>query len=154
MLNSGTYEFQFTYEDDQTPVIRLTYDAMNKQNQVRFKKQDDGGNYLAGAKLKVVRKDNGGLVEEWISGGQDHYITGIKAGEYTLIEVETPGDGYSLALDIDFTGHVSSVCRNHLQSCITINRKRIWSKRRNSNTYHQLLFYCLCYRGYILGHTM
>ena len=103
MLNSGTYEFQFTYEDDQTPVIRLTYDAMNKQNQVRFKKQDDGGNYLAGAKLKVVRKDNGGLVEEWISGGQDHYITGIKAGEYTLIEVETPGDGYSLALDIDFT---------------------------------------------------
>lgn len=103
MLNSGIYEFQFTYEDDQTPVIRLTYDAVNKQNQVRFKKQDDGGNYLAGAKLKVVRKDNGGLVEEWISGGQDHYITGIKAGEYTLIEVETPGDGYSLALDIDFT---------------------------------------------------
>lgn len=103
MLNSGIYEFQFIYEDDQTPVIYLTYDAMNKQNQVRFKKQDDGGNYLAGAKLKVVHKDNGSLVEEWISGDQDHYITGIKAGEYTLIEVETPGDGYSFALDIDFS---------------------------------------------------
>lgn len=103
MLNTGTYEFQFPCGDGQTPLITVTYDAMNRQNQVRFKKQDDGGNHLAGARLKVVRKGGGQVIEEWVTQGQDHYITGIQAGDYTLIEVETPGSGYALAADIDFT---------------------------------------------------
>ncbi|MFR5600910.1 MAG: SpaA isopeptide-forming pilin-related protein [Lachnospiraceae bacterium] len=104
MLNTGKYEFQFTYMDEKTPEIHLTYDAVDQQNQARIAKKDMEGNALAGARLKVVDKATGQVViDEWTTSQQDYYITGIPVGEYTLIEVETPGKGYALAEPMDFT---------------------------------------------------
>ncbi|MDL2302006.1 hypothetical protein LJC58_06605, partial [Lachnospiraceae bacterium OttesenSCG-928-D06] len=103
MLNPLKHEFQFAYIDGETPVLTYEYNAENKQNQVKISKQTlTGKEELPGASLKVIRKDTKEVIDEWISTEQIHYITGLKAGTYVLIEVATPGAGYSLAEEIEF----------------------------------------------------
>ena len=44
--------------------------------------------------------ENGDIVDEWTSDGENHIITNIPAGGYTLKEVAAP-DGYVIATDIE-----------------------------------------------------
>ena len=61
--------------------------------------EEGGYEFLAGAKLQVLRGDE--IVEEWISGSSAHPIY-LTEGEYVLHEVEPPA-GYTYAEDIPFS---------------------------------------------------
>lgn len=54
---------------------------------------------LPGAHLTISNKD--GIVEEWTSTNEPHYIEKLPAGDYTLTEVTAP-DGYLKAENINF----------------------------------------------------
>lgn len=104
MLNPQVHEFQFQYEDEVTPMIYYQYQATDNQNQVKISKKNlTTREELPGAELLVVGKYTKNIVDHWISTEQPHYINGISAGTYLLIELRTPGEGYSLAESIEFT---------------------------------------------------
>ena len=72
--------------------------------EVHFKKTDlTNGTELKGAKLKVTDMD-GNVIDEWVSDGKDHIITGkLESGkQYKMIETASP-NGYFYAEDIIFT---------------------------------------------------
>jgi len=57
---------------------------------------------IAGAHLQVVDQ-NGKIVDNWVSDGTAHAVSGLVVGQtYTLIETEAP-EGYVLASSIEFT---------------------------------------------------
>ena len=57
---------------------------------------------IAGAHLQVVDQ-NGKIVDNWVSDGTAHAVSGLVVGQtYTLIETEAP-EGYVLASPIEFT---------------------------------------------------
>lgn len=80
-------------------VIEIT--AENKAITVSISKADIYGNELEGASMQLI-DENGEVVDEWTSDGENHIITNIPAGSYTLKEVAAP-DGYIIATDIIFT---------------------------------------------------
>lgn len=80
-------------------VIEIT--AENKAITVSISKADIYGNELEGASMQLI-DENGEVVDEWTSDGENHVITNIPAGSYTLKEVAAP-DGYIIATDIIFT---------------------------------------------------
>lgn len=84
-----------TDKKDQTLVM--------KDKQFTASKKDvSGKNYVEGAKLEV-RDEQDRVVDSWISGKEEHYVSGLEEGKkYTLIE-ETAPDGYVKAESIEFT---------------------------------------------------
>ncbi|MBR5164817.1 MAG: TonB-dependent receptor [Ruminococcus sp.] len=80
-------------------VVEIT--AENKDITVSVSKVDLYGNELTGASMQLI-DENGDIVDEWTSDGENHIITNIPAGGYTLKEVAAP-DGYIIATDISFT---------------------------------------------------
>ena len=95
-INDEKTEHSFTVEDQP---VRTVFS----------KKQASGSEELPGAKLSV-RKADGTLIDEWISGAQPHVIEGLNAEEtYIMREEITPRDsegndeGYVQAEEIRFT---------------------------------------------------
>ena len=80
-------------------VVEIT--AENKAITVSISKEDLYGNELTGASMQLI-DENGDIVDEWTSDSENHVITNIPAGGYTLKEVAAP-DGYVIATDISFT---------------------------------------------------
>ena len=80
-------------------VIEIT--AENKAITVSISKADIYGNELTGASMQLI-DENGDVIDEWTSDGENHIITNVPAGGYTLKEVAAP-DGYVIATDISFT---------------------------------------------------
>lgn len=73
-----------------------------------IEKRDEDGNLLAGASLRVVEKETGNVVDEWVSESKPHPMDKLSAGvAYRLIETKAP-DGYVLAEPVDFTVDGSS----------------------------------------------
>ena len=97
----------YVLSDEQYPVtisengdvIEIT--AENKAITVSISKADIYGNELEGASMQLI-DENGDIIDEWTSDGENHIITNIPAGGYTLKEVAAP-DGYIIATDISFT---------------------------------------------------
>ena len=96
MLSDEQYPVTISENDD---IVELT--AENKAITVSISKADIYGNELEGASMRLI-DENGDIIDEWISDGDDHIITNIPAGGYTLKEVAAP-DGYIIATDICFT---------------------------------------------------
>lgn len=72
-----------------------------KDKVVTVSKQDAGGNEVEGALLQVIDED-GNIVDEWISGDEEHKVNGLEEGKtYTLHEDLSP-IGYNVANDIEF----------------------------------------------------
>lgn len=104
MINRIPFEFQFQYQDELTPLIDFTYDAVNDRNQVKISKKEITTNQeLPGAEMMITGKYTRQIVDHWISTEQPHYVTGILPGEYLLIEIAVPGAGYQKAEAIEFT---------------------------------------------------
>lgn len=112
MLTLKPYEFQFLYVDDQTSVVYSDYNPANDSNRVKVDKViGDTEEMLEGARLQIERQmeeepDQGAweIVDSWVSTLQTHYSRGLKAGQYRLVELETPGEGYKLLAEpIEFT---------------------------------------------------
>ena len=89
-------EFTAGEEEDQTLVMQ--------DKQVSFTKTDvTGEKEVEGATITVKEKETDKIVDEWISGKEDHKIKGLEERKtYILSEIVTPED-YVKATDIEFT---------------------------------------------------
>ena len=58
-------------------------------------------NFLAGAKLHIEDMDGNIVVEQWITGKEPHFVYGLPAGKYVLVEDEAPL-GYNKSAKIEF----------------------------------------------------
>ena len=88
-------DFTVTKEDADQKIALI-------DRQVLVSKVDTEITMIAGAHLQVVDQ-NGKIIDNWISDGSAHAVSGLKVGEtYTLVETEAP-EGYVLASPIEFT---------------------------------------------------
>lgn len=89
-------EFTAGEDEDQTLVMQ--------DKQVSFTKTDvTGEKEVEGATITVKEKEIDKIVDEWISGKEDHKIKGLEERKtYILSEIVTPED-YVKATDIEFT---------------------------------------------------
>lgn len=96
ILSGEQYVVNISEDGD---IVEIT--AENNSITISISKQDIYGEELPGAEMQLIN-DNGDIFDEWISDGENHIITNIPAGGYTLKEVAAP-DGYIIATDISFT---------------------------------------------------
>ena len=75
--------------------------ADNSPIKVSVSKQDVYGNELPGAKMQLLDAD-GKTVDEWVSTNENHTVTTLKAGSYTLKETASP-DGYVIVTSIEIS---------------------------------------------------
>ena len=89
-------EFTAGEDEDQTLVMQ--------DKQVSFTKTDvTGEKEVEGATITLKEKETDKIVDEWISGKEDHKIKGLEERKtYILSEIVTPED-YVKATDIEFT---------------------------------------------------
>lgn len=91
-------DYTFTVADDGKDQTETIVDK-----QVEISKEDVGGKEVEGAKLTITDKTTGQAVDQWTSGKETHYASGLKVGKtYTLSE-DTAPLGYVKATEIDFT---------------------------------------------------
>ena len=107
VLSSDTITFKIglnnrLYQKEDNIWVQVDYIKMVnvpeiKEYKVRISKTDlTGQNEIPGATL-VLKNNNGGLVESWVSDNTAHYVT-LKPGEYFLTETVAP-KGYVLSTD-------------------------------------------------------
>lgn len=91
-------DYTFTVADDGKDQTETIVDK-----QVEISKEDVGGKEVEGAKLTITDKTTGQAVDQWTSGKETHYASGLEVGKtYTLSE-DTAPLGYVKTTDIDFT---------------------------------------------------
>ncbi|MCH4019898.1 MAG: hypothetical protein LKE61_03385 [Erysipelotrichaceae bacterium] len=91
-------DYTFTVVDDGKDQTETIVDM-----QVEISKEDAGGKEVEGAKLTITDKTTGQAVDQWTSGKETHYASGLEVGRtYTLTE-DTAPLGYVKATSIDFT---------------------------------------------------
>ena len=67
------------------------------------KVDSSSGRMITGAKLLLIEKESGEVIESWISTKEPHVIRGLHQGKtYVLQEIEAP-EGYIKGEDIEFT---------------------------------------------------
>lgn len=75
----------------------------NDYTKLYISKQDAAtGEELPGAKLEVIDKETGEVIEKWTSTEEQHYIEALPAGDYILRETMAP-EGYEVAQEVHFT---------------------------------------------------
>ncbi len=102
-LKEGITKVSLKYTlNDKEYTVELTVKVLpNAQTaKVIISKKDDKGNFLAGATLQILDKnDNNKIVKEWIST-EEAFEFELPAGNYSLHEVNAPV-GYEIAEDQD-----------------------------------------------------
>lgn len=91
--HTDTQEFIYTVSSEEEPL--RTYIS---------KTDITTGEELPGAKLQIIslnEEDKGTIVEEWISGKEEHLVWALPCGKYRLREITAPY-GYDTAEDIEF----------------------------------------------------
>ncbi|GFI40743.1 hypothetical protein IMSAGC017_00778 [Thomasclavelia cocleata] len=98
VTNTHIYEVDITKDGDE-----LTIDVENKPLEMEFSKVDITNNKeLEGAKLQVIDKEAGKVIDEWISTKEIHKIKYLVEGkEYIMKEIIAP-NGYAIAESITF----------------------------------------------------
>ena len=108
------YEITVTVvADDEDPanlnVVALPNTAVDFVNRQYFKAglykvSENSGEALKGAVIRLVRVDDGKIIDEWTSDGSVHMINLIEigTGTFRFVEVKSPS-GYHLAKNIEFT---------------------------------------------------
>lgn len=98
VLNDHVYKVEVKTDGD-----LLTITCENKPTEMEFSKVGETGTEeLEGAKLQVIDKETGDVVDEWISGKEPHTIKYLIEGkEYTMKEVQAPY-AYEIAEEITF----------------------------------------------------
>lgn len=85
----------------------LIVEMINNQTTVTINKVDQNGEVLSGAKLQIINKETGEVIEEWVSGDKPFTVVGLNPGTYILREVEAP-EGYEKAADQEFIVEATS----------------------------------------------
>ncbi|MCR0130322.1 LPXTG cell wall anchor domain-containing protein [[Clostridium] innocuum] len=98
VTNQHIYEVDITQDGDE-----LTIDVENKPLEMEFSKVDITNNEeLEGAKLQVIDKETGKVIDKWISTKEPHKIKYLIEGkEYIMKEITAP-KGYEIAESITF----------------------------------------------------
>ena len=108
------YEITVTVvADDEDPanlnVVALPNTAVDFVNRQYFKAglykvSENSGEALKGAVIRLVRVDDGKIIDEWTTDGSVHMINLIEigTGTFRFVEVKSPS-GYHLAKNIEFT---------------------------------------------------
>lgn len=101
-LDAPDQEFEFVYQDAETPVIEMENTFENDATSFFVSKRKlTGDEELPGATLTIQDK-NGNVVRQWVSGDTPTEIRGLKFDTvYTLVETAAP-NGYELAESIRF----------------------------------------------------
>lgn len=72
--------------------------------QVTVKKTDlVDGKEVEGAELTVTDKETGKTVDEWTTGKDEHYVSGLEEGKTYILTEKTAPKGYYVAESIEFT---------------------------------------------------
>ena len=109
VLDATIHEFEVNEEGkvvvskNQKPTNGVTLTFENDFTKLQISKQDaTTGKELPGAKLELIEKESGKVIDKWTSGKEPHYIEKLVPGEYILKETYAP-KGYLIAEDITFT---------------------------------------------------
>ncbi len=97
-LNDTIYQVEVKANGDM-----LMIRCENKPTEMTFSKVDETStNELPGAKIQIIDKETGEIIEEWISTKEQHIIHYLVEGrEYIMKEVTAP-NGYEIAEEITF----------------------------------------------------
>ena len=91
------------YETSKDPTGTMEIILENDFTKLEISKQDaTTGKELPGAKLELIEKETGKVIDKWTSGKEPHYIEKLVPGEYILKETLAP-KGYLIAEEITFT---------------------------------------------------
>lgn len=120
-LNDHIYKVEVKADGD-----LLTITCENKPTEMEFSKVGETGTEeLEGAKLQVIDKESGSVVNEWISGKEPHTIHYLVEGkEYAMKEISAPY-GYEIAEETTFTagdGQKVTMKDNMIRSYIKVNK--------------------------------
>ena len=121
VLNDHVYKVEVTADGD-----LLTITCENTPTEMEFSKVGEtGSKELEGAKLQVIDKETGSIIDEWISGKEPHYIHYLVEGkEYVMKEISAPY-GYEIAEEITFTagdGQKVTMKDKMIRSYIKVNK--------------------------------
>lgn len=121
VLNDHVYKVEVTADSD-----LLTITCENTPTEMEFSKVGEtGSEELEGAKLQVIDKETGSIIDEWISGKEPHYIHYLVEGEeYVMKEISAPY-GYEIAEEITFTagdGQKVTMKGKMIRSYIKVNK--------------------------------
>lgn len=107
-----------------------------KDKQVSFKKIDQNGNVVIGAKLQIVEKNSQKVVETFVTDENDYYSKNVEIGKtYILQEIETP-ENYIKADDIEFA--VSKEDENQVISMTDIKLDKVVISKQDATTKEEL----------------
>lgn len=102
ILDDSVKEFTVD-EKGQVQMDPAVAEIENDYTKLYISKQDaTTGEELPGAKLEIIEKESGEVIEKWVSTEEQHYIEAIPAGDYILRETMAP-EGYEIAKEIRFT---------------------------------------------------
>ena len=117
-----------TDKENQTIVMR--------DKQVSFKKIDQNGHSVIGAKLQIVEKESKKIIETFVTDQNDYYSKNVEIGKtYVLQEIETP-ENYIKADDIEFT--VSKENENQVISMTDIKLDKVVISKQDATTKEEL----------------
>lgn len=95
--------FDATYKGQDTAVIRLTGEILDKPFVVAVSKYDlTNKEELPGAHLEVITED-GQVIDSWISDVKPHNVRDLEVGKTYILRETKPADGYVTAEEIRFT---------------------------------------------------
>ena len=107
-----------------------------KDKQVSFKKIDQNGHVVVGAKLQIVEKDSQKVIETFVTDGNIYYSKNVEIGKtYILQEIETP-ENYIKADDIEFS--VSKENENQVISMTDIKLDEVVISKQDATTKKEL----------------
>ena len=120
-LNDHIYKAEVKADGD---LLTITCD--NTPTEMEFSKVGEtGSEELEGAKLQVIDKETGSIIDEWISGKEPHMIHYLIEGkEYIMKEISAPY-GYEIAEEITFTagdGQKVTMKDKMIRSYIKVNK--------------------------------
>ncbi|MGL4485277.1 MAG: SpaA isopeptide-forming pilin-related protein, partial [Anaerovoracaceae bacterium] len=72
-----------------------------------LKLSENTGEPLSGVRLRVIKKDTGAVIKEWITTGEEEEISDLVFGDTYLLQEVLPLPGYVKAEDIEFVAEAS-----------------------------------------------
>ena len=98
-VNDHIYKVEVNADGD-----LLTITCENKPTEMEFSKVGEtGSEELEGAKIQVIDKETGDVVDEWVSGKDAHIIHYLVEGKKYIMKEITAPYGYEIAEEIEFT---------------------------------------------------